>query len=124
MAYNFNNSKPIYMQIMDLIKEEVVSGKRKPGSKIEPVRELSQILGVNPNTLQKAFTELERDAYLYTDRTIGRFVTEDVDLIKEMQIEIGNAYMTAFLNQMKGLGYSEMEVILLIKNFIGGHNPS
>ena len=80
MAWKFENETPIYLQIIDKIKKDIVSGVLSPGSKIPPVRELAIEAGVNPNTMQKALQTLESEGILYSQRTSGRFVAETVEL--------------------------------------------
>lgn len=76
MEWNFNNETPIYLQIIDRFKMDIANGSLKPGNKVPSVRELALSAGVNPNTMQKALSELERDGYLESRRTSGRFVAD------------------------------------------------
>ena len=85
MKMEFTSSTPIYIQIIDEIKREIVSGDRKPGSKVEPVRDMAQSMGVNPNTVQRAFAQLEREGLMFTERTSGRYITTDEGLISSVK---------------------------------------
>ena len=114
MEYQFTNDKPIYIQLMDLIKAGIVSGELQPGSKLDSVRDLAVQAKVNPNTMQKALSELERFGLVKSERTTGRFITDDTDKILEMKKEIAQTEITIFLEKMKAFGFDKSEVIKLI----------
>ena len=88
MAWNLNSDRPIYAQILERIQMQIVSGVYQPGTKIPSVRELAADAGVNPNTMQKALAELERSGLVMTQRTSGRVVTEDLNMIKETRNQL------------------------------------
>ena len=88
MAWALNNDRPIYLQLMERIQTDIVSGKYKPGEKLPSVRELALDAAVNPNTMQKALSELERIGLVYSQRTSGRFITEDDTMLKELKTTI------------------------------------
>ena len=69
MPWNFNDSTPIYQQIMEHIKLSIAVGEYNAGEKLMAVRELAALAEVNPNTMQKALSELEREGLLYSQRT-------------------------------------------------------
>ena len=98
MAWELDADRPIYAQLVERIQKEIVSGKYQPGEKLPSVRDLAAVAAVNPNTMQKAFAELERSGLIVTQRTSGRTVTEDTELI-------GN-----FINNMQELGYQREEI--------------
>ena len=81
MPWELNSTEPIYTQIINRLQMDIVSGNYQPGEKLPSVREIAAEASVNPNTMQKAFAELERIGLVYTQRTNGRFITEDKDLI-------------------------------------------
>lgn len=110
MDKNLNQNQPIYMQIMDKIRAAIVSGELQPGQKMAPVRELAEDFGVNPNTMQRALAELEREGLLNTERTSGRFVTKDVVLIEQARKETGEAIVREFFYQMRALGFTKGQV--------------
>ncbi|MBO4859039.1 MAG: GntR family transcriptional regulator [Treponema sp.] len=116
MNYLFTNDKPIYLQIMEAFKASIVSGELKPGGRLDSVRDLAIEAKVNPNTMQKALSELERIGLVRTERTSGRFITEDGGLINSMKKEIAESEITAFLKKMEALGINKEAVIDLIKN--------
>ena len=105
--YEFNNEVPIYLQIVDLITKEIISGKLKPGQKILSVREYAFVFKANPNTISKALQILEEEKLIYTERTNGKFVTEDLSVINKYQETIFKSKLNDFLNDMEMLGYSK-----------------
>jgi GntR family transcriptional regulator len=117
MKVDFNPTIPIYIQIMGEIKKEIVSGIREAGSKVETVRDLAQEMGVNPNTMQRAFAELEREGLLYTERTAGRFITGDTVLIKKVKEESVCGYIQEFMNHMKNSGFGRQDIIRMIDEY-------
>ena len=110
----FDSNIPIYLQIMHKIKQSIVAGELKPGERIPSVRDLSTVFGVNPNTMQRALTELEREGLLYSERTSGRFVTEHTEVIQTMQKTYAEELIQKFLNQMYSLGYTKEQVAKII----------
>ena len=112
----FNNSVPIYLQIVSEIKKQIVSGKLIPGERIPSVRELALTYKVNPNTMQKALTELERTGLVFSQRTSGRFITEDSNMIKDIRIELAKEQIEKFLYNMEKIGYTKQETIKLVEN--------
>ena len=111
----FESNKPIYLQIMDYIKMNIISGKWLPGERIGSVRELAAALSVNPNTVQRALGDLEREGLVYSVRTSGRFITEDRRLIDQMRKEMAEKEIRKFISQMKDIGYDKKEIIQLIE---------
>ncbi|MBU3112239.1 GntR family transcriptional regulator [Clostridium lacusfryxellense] len=118
MKFEFNPNIPIYLQIIEEIKRQIVFGERKPGSKIESVRDLAQTMGVNPNTMQRAFAELERQNLSYTERTSGRFITVDVELIKKIKDESIQKEVSEFVGLMKKSGFHKSDILILIEKFM------
>ena len=106
----YDSNSPIYLQIMEKIKRRIVSGEWKAGERIPAVRELAIAFGVNPNTMQRALSELERDGLLFSERTAGRFITRDSGLIRETRERMADELIQRFLIQMEQLGYSGDEV--------------
>lgn len=84
MAWNLDSDRPIYAQLLERIQLQIVSGIYAPGDKLPSVRDLAAEASVNPNTMQKAFAELERSGLIETKRTSGRFVTEDKNMITQI----------------------------------------
>ena len=120
MAWNLNSDRPIYAQILERIQMQIVSGVYQPGTKIPSVRELAADAGVNPNTMQKALAELERSGLVMTQRTSGRVVTEDLNMIKETRNQLAGEQVKDFLNRMKDLGFDREDIIDLLTKETGG----
>ena len=115
MKYDFNPNLPIYIQVMDEIKKKIFNGDYVSGARIDSVRDLALEYGVNPNTVQKALSELEHEGLLYSKRSSGRFVSENVELIENFEKEIIVEKIKIFVNEMDGLGYCRDDIIKLIE---------
>ncbi|HGC9141115.1 TPA: GntR family transcriptional regulator [Streptococcus agalactiae] len=118
MAWEFNEKSPIYSQIAEHIKMQIVSQEIKSGDQLPTVRELAQEAGVNPNTMQRAFTELEREGMVFSQRTSGRFVKEDNLLIGKIRQQVAKAELATFVNNMKKIGYKLDEITVALDHFI------
>ncbi len=116
MAWEFKNDRPIYAQILEHMELDILSGKYSPGEKVPSVRELAADAAVNPNTMQRAMVELERRELVYTERTNGRFITENMDMLQDVKKRIAEEYIGEFVDKMKKIGYSEEEVKNLMQN--------
>ena len=114
MEYQFTNDKPIYLQLIDYFKAQIISGELPEGSRLDSVRDLAVKAQVNPNTMQKALSELERMGLVRTERTSGRFITDDKEKIKAMKEELAKSEIEIFLDKMKSLGFDKNEVIKII----------
>jgi DNA-binding transcriptional regulator YhcF (GntR family) len=112
--HEFNENLPIYVQIMNFIKKRIVSGELNGGDKMPSVRELSSGLKVNPNTIQRAYQELEREELAYTKRGMGRFVTEDEEKISKLKKDMAEGVLQNFLSGMKELGFKKEEIINMV----------
>lgn len=115
MDWNFRNDQPIYSQLTQRLTEAIVSGIYAPGEKLPSVRELAVEAGVNPNTVQRALSELERDGLVFSQRTAGRFVTENENMIVNAKLRIADERVSEFLRSMKTLGCGRQEIISLIE---------
>ena len=115
MEWQFTNDKPIYLQLIDYFKVLIISGELKEGSRLDSVRDLAVRAQVNPNTMQKALSELERMGLVRTERTSGRFITDDKEMIKNMKKEVAETEIVAFLERMKALGFDKTEVIKILE---------
>lgn len=115
MDWNFRSDQPIYSQLTQRLTEAIVSGIYAPGEKLPSVRELAVEAGVNPNTVQRALAELERDGLVFSQRTTGRFVTENENMIVNAKLRIADERVGEFLRSMKTLGCDKQEVISLIE---------
>ena len=117
MEYQFTNDKPIYLQLMDVFKVAIVSGELPKGARLDSVRDLAIIAKVNPNTMQKALSELERIGLVRTERTSGRFITDDEELILSMKNEIAENEIKVFLEKMQKMGINKESVVKLINDY-------
>ena len=118
MPWNLDSSRPIYLQIIERVNMDIITGRYQPGDKLPSVRDLAQEAAVNPNTMQKALSELERSGLIYSQRTSGRFITEDKELIHQMKKELAAAEVSAFVAHMKQLGITPEEIRQLLAETI------
>lgn len=118
MEWNICNDLPIYAQLVEQIKLAVVSGVFSPGERLASVRDMAAEAGVNPNTMQRALQELEREGIVYSQRTAGRFVTEDVGLIGAVKRSLAGERVKSFLGSMAKLGYGGEEILALLSEKI------
>ena len=115
MPWNLNSDRPIFLQIVERIEMDIISGVYQPGQRLPAVRELASCAAVNPNTMQKAFAELERTGLVYSRRTSGRFITEDTAMIEGLKQQIAEEKIHDFFEAMKHLGMSKEETLQLIQ---------
>ncbi len=110
----FNPTVPIYLQIMDSIKKDVVTGVLARGERVESVRALSEKFGVNLNTMQRACAELEREQVITTQRGVGSFVTEDEAVIRSLKQEMCGGIVDEFVQGMRGIGFANKEILDIV----------
>lgn len=122
MPWDLDNDHPIYLQLMERIQHDIISGVYRPGDKIPSVRDLALDAAVNPNTMQKALSELERSGLVYSQRTSGRFITEDEKLLKKMKMDLATEHIHQFFEQMHHLGFSNEETLELIRETLRREN--
>ncbi len=115
MNWQFDGNLPIYAQIVYKYRLAIASGELDPGEKLAAVRDIAFQAGVNPNTMQRAFQELERLGLVFTQRSSGRFVTEDMDAISETREKLAEEFVSGFLKSMSDLGLSREQIIEMIK---------
>jgi len=113
-AMKFDETRPIYIQIMENIKSKIARGELKPGSKLPSVRELSGDMGVNPNTIARAYSELEREGVIVTRRGQGTYVTDDPQKVLKIRDEMAASALSTFLESLRALGLSNEEILNLI----------
>ncbi len=119
MQWQFSNDAPIYTQLIQQVKVGIVTGAFPPGERLPSVRDLATEAGVNPNTMQRALAELERDGLVYSQRTAGRFVTEDNTMINTAKRSLAERHVKMFLEAMLRLGFQRDEIIDLISKELG-----
>ena len=114
MPWILDDTRPIYLQLEDIIKSKIIAGIYKPGQKLPSVRELAAEAAVNPNTMQKALAELERSGLVYSQRTSGRYITEDTAIMQNLKHQLAHDLIQQFLEAMAHLGYTREESIQLL----------
>ena len=114
MKWQFRNDMPIYTQIVEQIKVAIVRGEYGSGERLPSVRDMATEAGVNPNTMQRAMAELEREGLVFSQRTSGRQVTENLELIKDAKLSLAAKHLESFMNAMGELGLGQDEIIKLI----------
>ncbi len=118
MKIDFSENIPIYIQIMNAIKKEIVIGKLKGGDKLSSVREMADELKVNPNTVQRAYQELEREGVTYTQRGMGTFITDDGSKVLDIKREMSRDMIYYFIQGMKDLGFKNEEIVNVITEYV------
>lgn len=106
----YDPGKPIYLQIIQHIREKIASGEWQPGDRVPPVRDLALEFGVNPNTMQRSLSELERDGLVYSERTSGRFITKDSALINKVREDMALEFVVSYISDMTLIGYTPEEI--------------
>lgn len=114
----FDSNKPIYIQIIEEIKKKLIRGELKPGDKILSQREYAKEINVNPNTVQRAYREMEAMGLVLTLRGQGTFIFEDEKILERIRNEMANEIVITFLNDMKSLGFTHDEIINLVKTYM------
>jgi len=120
----FNNNIPIYLQVIEKIKQDIVSGKLKPGEKMPSSRDYSNELGINFNTVARVYRELESEEIVFTKRGLGTFITESDQIIEKLRYTMAKNQITAFIDGMKQLGYTKEDMIKFIEtenNYLEGN---
>lgn len=114
MEWRLDSDAPIYAQLVAQLTLGIVSGRFAPGERLPSVRDLALEAGVNPNTMQRALTEMERDGLVYSQRTAGRYVTEDKIVIDNAKRSLADENIRNFLDDMSRLGYLRHEIITML----------
>ena len=117
MNWTITGDAPIYAQLMGQIEVGIVSGVFPAGERLPSVRDLAAEAGVNPNTMQRALSELEREELVYSQRTAGRFVTESQERIEGVKRKLARQHIQVFLDAMTQLGYQQEELPELLRQF-------
>ncbi|WP_125115347.1 GntR family transcriptional regulator [Agathobaculum sp. Marseille-P7918] len=124
MQWQLRGDRPIYQQLVEKLTEQIVSGQLAAGDKVPTVRELAAQAGVNPNTMQRALADMEREGLMHSNRTSGRYVTEDKEMIQKIREQIAGDRIAEFLAGMSQLGFSEQEVYDLLQKRHGEGNQN
>lgn len=118
MAWDLDSDRPIYSQIVDIVQMQIISGTYAPGEKLPSVRLLAAEASVNPNTMQKALSELEKSGLIITKRTSGRFVTEEHEMIGQARKKLATNEVTTFFEKMEKLGFDKEKILTLIQDIL------
>lgn len=124
MAWQFRNDIPIYTQLIAQIQQQIVSGALLPGERLPSVRDLAAEAGVNPNTMQRAMMEMEREELVFSQRTAGRFVTEDAQRIRQLRESMARQRVKEFLEGMYLLGFQTEEIVAFVQKEGENHEHS
>jgi len=116
MKFVFDNNLPIYIQLVEQLKKQIISGTIPPGSRLPSVRELASITKVNPNTMQKALASLEELKLIYTERTNGKFVTDDKNLLNKFKEKFAHELLKEYFENMQSIGFTKEDTIKYINN--------
>ena len=119
MEYTFDNNIPIYIQLLEYMKIYLISGVFKSGEKLPSVRDFAATFKVNPNTMQKALSELEDMKLIYTERTNGKYVTKDTKLIEELKDEYAIELARSYFSGMKRIGLGKADSIKYLEGMDG-----
>ena len=117
MSEQFDSSRPIYAQLVERLKARILAGTYHPGGHLDSVRDLAAAAGVNPNTMQRALAQLEAEGLIRTERTSGRFVTEDTDLIEQLRASAARNIAADFLEKMRSIGYTPQQAAELLRSW-------
>lgn len=118
MPWNLNSDRPIFVQIIEHLQIDIITGVYKPGDKLPSVRDLAAESGVNPNTMQKALSDFESTGLVHSERTSGRFITNDANLIKELRKSLVDVQIEEFFKNMGKLGFTGKEIIQLVEQHV------
>lgn len=117
MSEQFDSSRPIYAQLVERLKARILAGTYQSGGHLDSVRDLAAAAGVNPNTMQRALAQLEAEGLVRTERTSGRFVTEDNDLIEQLRASAARNIAADFLEKMRSIGYTPQQAAELLRSW-------
>ena len=118
MAWNLDTDRPIYTQIIEIIQQRIISGYYPAGHRLPSVRDLAAEAGVNPNTMQRALSDLEQSGLLLTHRTSGRMITEDRALIHSLRHTIASKQIQSCIHMLEHLGYTGEEISDLFTEYM------
>ena len=117
MSEQFDSSRPIYAQLVERLKARILAGTYQSGGHLDSVRDLAAAAGVNPDTMQRALAQLEAEGLVRTERTSGRFVTEDTDLIEQLRASAARNIAADFLEKMRSIGYTPQQAAELLRSW-------
>ena len=122
MAWNFDGNTPIYLQIVNTLKRDIAGGAYPPGSRLPSVRDLAVEAGVNPNTMQRALAELERNGLVNSQRTAGRFITEDASALTQLRKSTSEQIISELVAKLRALGISDEQIPESVREWIDSNH--
>ena len=122
MEWDFKNGIPIYTQIIDEMTMRIASGAYAPGDKLPSVRELAMDAGVNPNTMQRAMAEMERRGLVFSERTSGRFVTQDENVLRKLHEDLARTYLSELTEKLQKIGMDRDEIRNVVDSWLAEDN--
>ncbi|MFR1851149.1 MULTISPECIES: GntR family transcriptional regulator [Clostridia] len=122
MKWQIDNNRPVYIQLVEQLRMKIISGEIELDSKLDSVRSLAADAMVNPNTMQKALAELEREGFVYSKRTSGRFVTDNKELIEKERKNLVKDNVKKTLDTLINLGYTNEEILNLVGEILREDN--
>lgn len=117
MPWELDENLPIYLQLIEELKRRIINSTYQPGCKLPAVRELAADAGVNPNTMQRALAHMEQSGLIYTQRTSGRFLTDDREKIERLRWDAANGLIRDFLRKMREIGIERDAVCKMIQSY-------
>lgn len=118
MEWKLKSDRTVYLQIMDYIRMQIISGELRSGDKLLSIRELANKMNVNPSTVQRAYSELERIGLVYIVQSVGSIVTNDIEIINRSKEELARNYTLEFFSNMITMGFSKEEILSGIKKIV------
>jgi len=117
MEWTFRQGTPIYAQIIEQMHMSIANGTFKPGQRLASVRDIATEAEVNPNTMQRALSSLEQEGLLHTERTSGRFITEEESKLDDLRKSLGNRFIDELFSNLEKLGMKKEEIIEAVEKY-------
>lgn len=122
MPWEFKDDRAIYLQLIEQIQLRIISGAYKVGGRLPSVRDMASDASVNPNTMQRALSELEKIGLVYSQGTSGRFITDDISKIEKLKKHLAKEQAEKFLKSMESIGFNKEESIIILEELREGNN--
>lgn len=122
MLWEFKDDRAIYLQLIEQIQLRIISGLYKAGGRLPSVRDMASEASVNPNTMQKSLSELEKIGIVYSQGTSGRFITDDIKKIEKLKENLATEQAEKFLRNMESIGFNKEESIIILQKLRGENN--
>jgi len=119
LSEKFDEKTPIYLQLLNIFKVKIANGEWQAGERTETVRDLAVRYQVNPNTVQRALAELERENLVYSERTSGRYITKDQETVRAIRADLAALRISEYAEQMSLLGFGSREILIMTEKYLG-----